>query len=265
MGDRFSNKVAFITGGATGIGANTAIAFAKEGAKVAVFDINDKDGPNTIEECLKVGSPKAIFLKGDIRKPDDVDGAMQKAFDELGPVDILLNSAGVLRDGMIHKLSEEHWDFVIDINLKGTFLAIQAAAKRWVAICKEMGKKEVMEYPDRRIINISSMAANGNIGQMNYSASKAGVIGMTLTAAKELVRYNVRTHAIQPTLIHTPIIGDLLEKQDGKFKKMYEARIPFGIGKTEYVSDVILFLAGKESIFMNGNIIPINGGKLGDL
>ncbi len=265
MKKRFEGKSVFITGGSTGIGAKTAIEFAKEGANVAIFDINDKDGKLTIEECKKAGGPKALFLNGDISKIADIDGAMQKAFDEFGEVDILINSAGVLRDAMIHKLTEENWDFVINTNLKGTFFAIQAAAKRWIAICKEIGKKSPMEYPDRRIINISSMAANGNFGQINYSASKAGVIGMALTAAKELVRYNVRAHAIQPTVIETPITHDLLTKQDGKFREMYSARIPFGLGKAKYVSDVLLFLSSEDSMFMNGNVLQINGGKLGDL
>ncbi|MBN2157517.1 MAG: SDR family oxidoreductase [Candidatus Lokiarchaeota archaeon] len=263
--EKFKGKSVFLTGGSTGIGRQTALDFAREGAMVTIFDINESGGTQTAEDCKAVGAEKSLFIKGDISNFESVDGAIQKAFDEMGAVDILVNSAGVLRDAMIHKLEEKNWDFVIAINLKGTFLAIQACAKRWIEKCKEMGNLNTMEYPDRRIINISSMAANGNIGQMNYSASKAGVIGMTLTAAKELVRYNVRTHAVQPTMVATPLTEELLTKQEGKFKEMYEGRIPFGIGKPSYISEVILFLAGPESIFMNGNIIPINGGKLGDL
>jgi len=262
---KFKGKSVFLTGGSTGIGRQTALDFAKENAKVTIFDINEEGGQKTTKDCKTAGAEKVLFIKGDISNYASVDGAIQKAFDEMGTVDILINSAGVLRDAMIHKLEEKNWDFVIAINLKGTFLAIQACAKRWIEKCKTMGELPTMQYPDRRIINISSMAANGNIGQINYGASKAGVIGLTLTAAKELVRYNVRTHAIQPTVVETPLTEDLLTKQDGKFKEMYEGKIPFGIGKTSYISDVILFLAGPESIFMNGNIISINGGKLGDL
>lgn len=262
---KFEGKSVFITGSSTGIGRQTALDFAREGAMVTIFDINEEMGKKTAEDCKAAGAAKVLFTKGDVSNYESVDGAVQKAFDEMGTVDILVNSAGVLRDSMIHKLEEKNFDFVIAINLKGTFLTIQACTKRWIAKCNEMGKLSPLEYPDRRIINISSMAANGNIGQINYAASKAGVIGMTLTAAKELARYNVRTHAVQPTLVATPLTNELLTKQDGKFKDMYEGRIPFGIGKTSYVSDAILFLSGPESIFMNGNIVPINGGKLGDL
>jgi 3-oxoacyl-[acyl-carrier protein] reductase len=262
---KFDGKSVFLTGGSTGIGRQTALDFAKEGAKIIIFDINEEGGNKTAEECKTAGAARAIFIKGDVSNYESVDGAVQKAFDEMRTVDILVNSAGVLRDAMIHKLEEKNWDFVIAINLKGTYLTMQACAKRWITKCKEMGDLKPMDYPDRRIINISSMAAEGNIGQINYSASKAGVIGMTKTVAKELVRYNVRTHAVQPTMVATPLTDELLTKQDGKFKDMYEGRIPFGIGKPSYISDVILFLAGPESIFMNGNIVPINGGKLGDL
>lgn len=262
---KFDGKSVYITGGSTGIGRQTALDFAREGAMVTIFDINEEGGNATAEDCKKAGAPKVLFVKGDVSNYESVDGAVQKAFDEMGTVDILINSAGVLRDSMMHKLEEKHFDFVIAINLKGTFLTMQACAKRWIAKCKEMGKLEPMKYPDRRIINISSMAATGNIGQINYAASKAGVVGMTMTAAKELVRYNVRSHAVKPTVVATPLTQDLLTKGEGKFKEMYEKKIPFGVGKTSYVSDVIMFLASPESLFMNGNILEINGGKLGDL
>jgi 3-oxoacyl-[acyl-carrier protein] reductase len=262
---KFEGKSVFLTGASTGIGRQTALDFAREGAKITIFDINEEGGSKTAGECKAAGASKALFVKGDVSNFESVDGAVQKAFDEMGTVDILINSAGVLRDNMIHKMPEKDFDFVIAINLKGVFLAIQACAKRWIAKCKEMGDLKPNEYPDRRIINISSMAATGNIGQMNYAASKAGVVGMTLTAAKELVRYNVRSHAVKPTVVATPLTEGLLTKAEGKFKEMYEGKIPFGIGKTSYVSDVILFLAGPESFFMNGNVLEINGGKLGEL
>jgi 3-oxoacyl-[acyl-carrier protein] reductase len=259
----FKDKVVFVTGGASGIGRQTCLDFAKHGAKIVVFDLADA-GVNVAGEIEKSGG-KAIFIKGNISKKEDVDKAVAKAFETFKTVDILINAAGILRDGMLHKLSEADWDLVIAVNLKGAFLVTQALAKKWIEICQANKKESIMDYPDRRIVSIASMAAEGNIGQTNYSASKAGLVGMTKTWAKELVRYNVRTHAVMPTLIDTPIIGDLLKKDDGKFEKMYKERIPFGIGKPNYVSDVILFLCSSDSVFMNGNVVQINGGKLGEL
>lgn len=259
----FKDKVVFVTGGASGIGRQTCLDFATHGAKIVVFDLADA-GAGVATEIEKNGG-KAIFVKGNVAKKDDVDKAVAKAYETFKTVDILINAAGILRDGMLHKLSEQDWDLVIAVNLKGSFLVTQAIAKKWIEYCQANKKETIMENPDRRIVSITSMAAEGNIGQTNYSASKAGLIGMTKTWAKELARYNVRTNAVMPTLIDTPLIGELLTKQDGKFDKYYKERIPFGIGKPEYVSDVIMFLCAKESVFINGNVIQINGGKLGEL
>lgn len=261
---QFNDKVVFVTGGASGIGAQTARDFAKEGAKVVLFDLAD-GGADVAAEIQNAGG-EALFLQGNITKADEVEAAVNQAFETYGDVDYLINSAGVLRDALLVKVTEKDWDFVINVNLKGVFLVTQAIAKRWVATAREKPRDTpITDHKDRRIVSIASMAAEGNIGQTVYSASKAGVIGMTKTWAKELVRYNVRTHAVMPTLIETPILGDLLTKQDGKFEKHYKSRIPFGIGKPEYVSNVIQFLCGDASWFTNGQIVQVNGGKLGDL
>ena len=163
---------------------------------------------------------------------------------------------------MIHKLTEDRWNGVIDTHLKGFYSSMQACAKRWIEICKENPKEQIADYPDRRIITISSQAAEGNIGQLNYSAAKAGMLGMVKTAGLELIRYNIKTHAVMPTLIETPILGELLSKQEGKWRKYYSGRIPLGIGEARYVSRVILFLCSEEAWFMNGEIVGINGGRL---
>ncbi|TFG18269.1 MAG: SDR family NAD(P)-dependent oxidoreductase, partial [Promethearchaeota archaeon] len=147
---KFEGKSVFLTGASTGIGRQTALDFAREGAKITIFDINEEGGSKTAEECKAAGASKALFVKGDVSNYESVDGAVQKAFDEIGTVDILINSAGVLRDSMIHKMPEKDFDFVIAINLKGVFLAIQACAKRWIAKCKEMGDLKPNDYPDRR-------------------------------------------------------------------------------------------------------------------
>ncbi|MEJ2280129.1 MAG: SDR family NAD(P)-dependent oxidoreductase [Candidatus Lokiarchaeota archaeon] len=248
---RFDNKIVFITGGASGLGEKTAKDFAKEGAKVVFYDFDAENGKR-VEGQIKNDGGEVLFIEGDVRDKNDVDKAVQTAFDKYGPVDFLIHSAGILQDGMIHKLPEERWDAVIDTHLKGFFLSMQACVKRWIDICKMDPKEEIAEYPDRRIITISSQAAEGNIGQLNYSAAKAGMLGMIKTAGLELIRYNIKTHAIMPTLIDTPILGELLSKDDGKWRKYYEGRIPLGIGLPKYVSQLILFLCSDDAWFMNG-------------
>lgn len=259
--DGFKDKIAFITGGASGLGAHAAKEFAKNGTKVVIFDFDKEKGMKVEKEINDMGG-NALYIEGDVRKSDSVQNGVNQAFQKYGTVDFLIHSAGILKDGMIHKLSEDYWDDVINTHLKGFYLAMQACAKRWIEYCKANPKEKTADYPDRRIITISSQAAEGNIGQLNYSAAKSGMLGMVKTAGLELIRYNIRTHAIMPTLIETPILKDLLSKDDGKWRKYYSGRIPMGIGEPNYVSKVILFLCGKDSWFMNGEIIGINGGRL---
>ena len=257
----FKDKVAFITGGASGIGEKTAKDFATEGSKVVIFDY-DKENGERVEKEIKDAGGDALFIEGDIRKADSVENGVKNAYEKFGNIDFLIHSAGILKDGMIHRLTEDKWDDVINTHLKGFYLSLQACVKRWIEYCKENPKEQIADYPNKRIIAISSQAAEGNIGQLNYSAAKAGMIGMVKTAGLELIRYNVRTHAIMPTLIETPILGELLSKQEGKWRKYYSDRIPLGIGEPNNVSKVILFLCSEDSWFMNGEIIGINGGRL---
>ncbi len=259
--ERFTDKVAFITGGASGLGEKTAKNFAAEGAKVVLFDF-DADNGKRVENEIKNAQGEALFIEGDVREKDSVINGVQKAFDTYGTIDFLIHSAGILKDGMIHKLSEERWNDVINTHLRGFFFVLQTCVQHWIDICKENPKEKIADYPDRRVITISSQAAEGNIGQINYSAAKAGMLGMVKTAGLELIRYNIRVHAIMPTLIETPILGELLSKEDGKWRKYYSGRIPLGIGEPKYVSRVILFLCSDGAWFMNGEIIGINGGRL---
>jgi len=258
---RFDNKIAFLTGGASGLAKKTAIDFASEGAKIVIFDYDKENGLNVEKEITAAGG-EALFIEGDVRNSESVEAGVNKAFEKYSSVDFLIHSAGILKDGMIHRLAEGDWDDVINTHLKGFFLVLQACAKRWIAYCKDNPKEEIAEYPDKRIITISSQAAEGNIGQLNYSAAKAGMLGMVKTAGLELIRYNIKTHAVMPTLIETPILKDLLSKQEGKWRKYYSGRIPLGIGEAKYVSQVILFLCSEAASFMNGEIIGINGGRL---
>jgi len=262
--NRFEGKVAYITGGASGLGERTAKDFAKEGSKVVLFDF-DKVNGERVEKEIKDAGGDVIFIEGDVRIKDQVENGVKTAYEKYGTIDFLLHSAGILQDGMINKLTEERWDNVINTHLKGFFLILQACTIRWIDYCKENPKENIADYPDKRIITISSQAAEGNIGQLNYSAAKAGMLGMVKTAGLELIRYNIKTHAVMPTLIETPILGELLSKDDGKWRKYYSGRVPLGIGVPEYVSKVILFLCSRDSWFMNGEIIGINGGRLDKL
>jgi len=258
---KFEGKVAFLTGGASGLAEQAAKDFAAEGAKVVIFDFDKVNGAR-VEKEIKDAGGEVLYIDGDVRKADSVEAGISKTFEKYGTIDFLIHSAGILKDGMIHKLSEELWDDVIDTHLKGFFLSLQACAKRWIVYCKENPKEQIADYPDKRVITISSQAAEGNIGQLNYSAAKSGMLGMVKTAGLELIRYNIRTHAIMPTLIETPILGELLSKQEGKWRKYYSGRIPLGIGESKYVSEVILFLCSDSAWFMNGEVIGINGGRL---
>jgi len=269
----FGNKVALITGGASGIGRETAIQFAKNGARVGIFDLDQKKIEVVRKEITSYGGD-FVSVTGDVRNKKDVQECIDTLLKRYGDIDYLINSAGILKDAVIDKMSEETFDEVLSVNLKGTFLFMQACVRSWVKAPRasiEAAKKEgkpipkATSFPDRRIINVSSLAAEGNIGQIAYSASKAGVIGMTKTAAMELIQYNIRTHAVMPALIYSPMTADLVTKDDGKWKKFYASRNPLGIGEPKHVADVILFLCGEESCFMNGATIPISGGRLHSL
>lgn len=267
----FENKVALITGGASGIGHQIALDMVKSGANVAIFDLDEDNGKKVEAELQALTDKKIRFFQGSVSDIDFVNSSVATVFDEMGSIDFLVNSAGILRDFLIHKFDEKLWNLTIEVNLKGVAIVSQAVVTHWIQISKQKAASQgvkylpVLENPPRVIVNIASMAADGNMGQVAYSASKAGIVGMTLTMAKELNKYNIRAHALKPTLIETPIIGDLLKKNDGKFRDMYKSRIPFGIGKPNYISDPVCFLCSEGGYFMNGCIIPINGGKLDGL
>jgi 3-oxoacyl-[acyl-carrier protein] reductase len=267
----FQDKKVVITGAGSGIGKKIANDFASNGASVAILDLNDKNKGEVLSQLKSYADKDMLFFTGSITDKEFVDNTFKEIFSKWGDVDCLINCAGILKDFMSYRFDEKLWDLTIDVNLKGTALCSQAASFHWVTLsktkAKEQGIKKIplLENPPKVIVNISSMVADGNIGQMAYSASKSGLIGMTLSLAKELVNYNVRTHAIKPTLIDTPILGNLLARDEGKFENYYQNRIPFGIGKPEYVSDLACFLCSEGGYFLNGCIIPVNGGKLDGL
>lgn len=189
----FQDKVALITGSAQGIGKATALAFAKEGAIVVLNDVNKERLSETASELEKTGA-RYLSILANTAVQSEVEEMFNQVIEELGRLDILVNNAGITRDGFLHKMTEEQWKQVLDVNLTGVFYCLQAAAK----IMRKAGIG--------RIINISSAARFGNLGQANYSATKAGVVGLTRTAAKELAGKNVLVNAISPGTINTEMV-----------------------------------------------------------
>lgn len=240
----FKNKVALITGSAQGIGKAAALAFAREGAITVLNDINEERLSETAEEIQKMGT-KCMSVVANTAVRSEVEMMFSQVIEKLGRLDILLNNAGITRDAFLHKMTEEQWKQVIDVNLTGVFYCLQAAAK----IMRSAGSG--------RIINISSDARFGNLGQANYSATKAALVGLTRTAAKELASKNILVNAISPGPINTEMLQVLPEKVLARII----APIPLGrIGSPEELCNLILFLASEKSSYITGQVINCDGG-----
>lgn len=246
MNQLLKNKVAVITGGANGIGKATALLFSKHGAKVVIVDVNQEAGDRVVDEITNKGGV-AGFEKTDISKSADVNKMMENVIAKYGGIDILINNAGILADAQLVKMTEEEWDRVIDINLKGIFLCGQAAAKVMI----EKGKGGV-------ILNTSSVVGiYGNFGQSNYVASKAGVIGMTKTWARELGKSDIRVNAVAPGFIKTEILKDMPEKIINYMKeKVYLKRM----GEPEDIANAFLYLASDMGKYVNSTVLSVDGG-----
>lgn len=246
MNNLLKGKVAVITGGANGLGKATALLFSEHGAKVVIVDVKQEAGDQVVNEILQKDGT-ASFFKTDISKSTDVNKMIDNVVNKYGQVDILINNAGILADAQLVKMTEETWDKVININLKGIFLCGQAAAK--VMIEKENGGV---------ILNTSSVVGlYGNFGQSNYVASKAGVIGMTKTWARELGKYNIRVNAVAPGFMKTEIIKDMPEKIINYMKeKVYLKRM----GEPEDIANAFLYLASDMGNYVNGTVLSVDGG-----
>ncbi len=244
---RLKDKVALITGGARGIGRAIAIAFAKEGANIVVADVNLEVAQKTALEIESLGV-KALALEMDVTNYDKVEEGINKILDKMGKVDILVNNAGITKDNLLLRMSPADWDAVINVNLKGTFNCIKAVSR------------PMIKQRSGRIISIASIIGlMGNPGQANYAASKAGIIALTKTVAKELASRNINANAVAPGFIQTEMTAKLPE--DLK-KKMLEA-IPLAkLGTPEDVANVCLFLASDESSYITGQTITIDGGMV---
>ncbi|MFQ5834671.1 MAG: 3-oxoacyl-ACP reductase FabG [bacterium] len=241
---RLSGKKAVVTGSGRGIGRAIALKLAQEGADVMVADINAKDAQKVAEEVEKLGV-RGIALKVDVSKKEETEKIFETAKKEFGRLDVLVNNAGVNRDAMLHKMTDEEWSQVLAVNLTGVFFCTRAAAKI------------MRDQKYGRIINISSASWLGNIGQTNYSASKAGVVGLSKTAARELAPKGITVNVICPGFIDTEMTRALPER----ITKIILSRIPTRrIGKPEEVANVVAFLASDEASYITGAIIDVGGG-----
>lgn len=242
---RLKDKVAIITGGGQGIGKATALRFAKEGAKIAVIEFNEATGQATVNE-INAQNGKAIFLKTDVSKRAQAEAMAKQVKEHFGRIDILLNNAGILRDAQLLKMTEEQFDSVIAVNLKGSFNCTQAVAP--FMIDQNYG----------RIINVSSVVGlYGNFGQTNYVATKAGVIGMTKVWARELGRKGICVNAVAPGFIGTEMVQSMPQKIiDAMIQKVPLARI----GQPDEVASVYVFLASDDASYVNGTVISVDGG-----
>lgn len=243
---RLEGKVALITGAANGIGYAAAKLFVEEGCHVALVDFNEEVGEEKARQLNELGTGKATFFQGDVADRPSVDSFVKEVREQFGKIDILINNAGITRDGMIHKLSPEDFQKVLDVNLTGVFNCTQAVLPYLI----ENGKG--------KIINTSSVSGvYGNVGQTNYAATKAAVVGMTKTWAKELGRKGINVNAVAPGFTETSMVAAVPEKVIHQMKAM----IPLGrLGKPDDIAKAYLYLASDDSDYVNGTVLHVDGG-----
>lgn len=242
-----SEKVAIVTGSTKGIGKEIALAFARQGAKVVVSGRSAERAEQVCEE-IKSGGGSAVAVVGDVSQLGDAQALIDKTVEIYGRVDVLVNNAGITRDNLLMRMKESDWDEVININLKGTFNCIKCITR------------QLMKQRSGRIINITSVVGQmGNAGQANYSASKAGIIGLTKSVAKELASRNITCNAIAPGFIETDMTGVL----DEKTREALLGQIPLGrLGQVGDVANAALFLASDDAAYITGQTLNVDGGMV---
>lgn len=251
MAGSFDGRSAFITGGSRGIGRGIAQAFADEGAKIGIIDINEEALVKTTRELEDQGY-KVFSKVANVVDVDEVETAMKEFVATFGSLDILVNNAGIIRDNLLFKMTDNDWQQVMDVHLKGTFNATRAAQKYMVN--KNYG----------RIINISSTSALGNRGQANYATAKAGLQGLTKTLAIELGKFGITVNAVAPGFIETEMTKETAERIGISFEEMVKMSIesiPVArSGKPADIANAVTFFADEQSSFVNGQVIYVAGG-----
>ena len=244
-GLKLTGKVALVTGAAQGIGKAVALLLARHGADIVVSDINLEKAEETAKEIESIG-PKAMAIKVNVASLNDVEQMVEAVLKKFGRIDILINNAGITRDKLILRMTEEDWDIVLNVNLKGTFN------------CTKMVIRHMAKQRSGKIVSIASVVGEmGNAGQVNYAASKAGVIGLTKTIAREFAKRGINVNAIAPGYIETPMTEFLSDKVKEELKRL----IPMErLGKPEDVAEAVLFLVSEESNYITGQVLNVNGG-----
>lgn len=239
------DKVALVTGASRGIGKSISLALAKQGAKIVAVDITLKGMDELLAEIKALGS-EGVAVEGNVTVAADTEKMIDQAVASFGRVDILVNNAGITRDGLMMRMKEEDWDAVLTVNLKGAFLCTRA-------VCKVMTKQRY-----GRIINIASVVGQmGNAGQANYCASKAGLMGLTRSNARELAKRNITVNAVAPGFI----VSDMTEALPDKVKQEMAAQIPLErFGTADDIANAVVFLASDASEYITGQVLAVNGG-----
>ena len=239
------NRLAIVTGGGQGIGKEICLELVRSKAKVIIFDVNEESFNKTVEEIRAIEG-EILAFKVDVTKYEEVKKAVSYVIDKYKGIDILVNNAGIARDSLLLRMKKENWHKVLDVNLTGVFNCLKAVIR-----C-------MMKQRYGRIVNISSIIGlRGNIGQANYSAAKAGIIGLTKSAARELGRYGISVNAVAPGFIDTAMTREL----DKEIVDKITSQIPLlRIGKPEEVASLVTYLASEEAGYITGEVIRIDGG-----
>ena len=243
-----TGKVALVTGASRGIGQATAIELAKAGADIVVNFIGNEAVAQETVEAIEALGRKVIKIKADVGNAEEVQAMVDEAVATFGHIDILVNNAGITRDGLLIRMKDSDWDDVLNINLKGVYLVSKAVAQ--IMVKQRSG----------RIINMTSVSGvTGNVGQANYAAAKAGVIGFTKTCAKELAARGITVNAVAPGFIETAMTDVLPEK----IKEGIAATVPFGrMGQPEEIASVVTFLASDFASYITGQVLNVDGGMV---
>ncbi len=242
------NKTVFVTGGSRGIGKEVALKFAEKGYNVVINYVSEKTNIDKLKEEFESKGIKSLIVRADVTNKDEIEILVKKAIEEFGSIDVLVNNAGITRDGLLMRMNEEDFDKVIEINLKGTYIVTKAVTKY------------MMKKRRGSIINLSSVVGvSGNAGQCNYSASKAGIIGFTKSIAKELASRNIRANAVAPGFIETDMTAVLSEE----VKENIYNQIPLKrMGTAKEVAELIYFLGSEKSSYITGQVINVDGGMV---
>ncbi|WP_017379062.1 SDR family NAD(P)-dependent oxidoreductase [Paenisporosarcina sp. TG-14] len=251
---QFDNQVAIITGSGRGIGRSLALEMARAGAKVIINDLDEEVANLVVEEIKKDGG-EALAVIGSVAERETAEQLVKKAVQQYGTVNILVNNAAVTRPAMIDKMTDEQWDLVVDVGMKGVFNCIRAVAP----IFKERGKQNPDALSNGKIINITSVAGlTGSIGQINYSAAKAGVVGMTMSTAREWGKYRIQSNAVAFGIVETRMT-EIIRTE--KFEDVYKNKIVLNrFALTDDVVPGIMFLSSPGANYITGHVLNISGG-----